>query len=120
MPNDYVKFWDDDKEESILYKLLLVLTENKGIKYVNARNRFINESGYNMDDKNDYEKLIKKLKEYEYINKDDSIEIKIISSLKESEEKDLSRYHNILNFSIQGKINLTEKGKNFIKNYKHV
>lgn len=119
MPNSYVKFWnEEDEEESILYKLLLVLIENKKIKYAVAKNYMSSKSGYSMNDENDYKKLIKKLKEYKYISTDDNVEIKINFSKDDLEERDLSRYHCILDFSIQGKSNLTEIGKNFIKNYK--
>lgn len=113
-----VRFKNNDKLDDILFKLLLVITEHKKIEYIeNIKSRFVNESNFSMGDKEDYKILIEKLKKYEYIDKEDKIEI-IIHSSTQIFEKDKSKYYFKLNFTQDGIPNLTKKGEKFIKEKK--
>lgn len=113
-----VRFKNNDKLDDILFKLLLVITEQKKIEYIeNIKSRFVNESNFSMGDREDYKILIEKLKEYEYIDKEDKIEI-IIHSSTQIVEKDKSKYYFKLNFTQNGIPNLTKKGEKFIKEKK--
>lgn len=113
-----VIFKDNDTIDIILYKLLLVITKNIGIRFFeNTKNRFVNESNFSMKMDYEYRKLIEKLKKEEYIQKDDTIEFNIISSRLLSKKND-PKYLSELNFTIKGEVNLTDKGKEFIAKYK--
>lgn len=113
-----VRFKNNDKLDDILFKLLLVITEHKRIEYIeNIKYSFINESNFSMGDREDYKILIETLKEYEYIDREDKIEI-IIQSSTRIFEKDKSKYYFRLNFIQNGIPNLTEKGEKFIKEKK--
>lgn len=114
-----VVFGDSDSIETLLYKLLLVLTENREIDCIaDIKRRFCNKSGFLMSLEKDYTTLITELKNHNYIEPNDTIKVKI-KSKRMIIEKSVDKYYFELGYVLEGEeVILTEKGKQFMENYK--
>lgn len=116
MNNNGVIFTIDDGLDEILYKVLLIILikKNKIIAYTD-KSRSINKSGYQMDNNEDYQNLIKILKIREYI-KDTEIEI-LNTGCRILKSEYCEEFKIEFNFKLNGITELTEKGEKFMTNH---